>query len=504
MIKNKNIWIIVFTLLAFVIFLFLRLSKLNNIPVFVDEAIYVRWSQVMKNEPNLRFLPQTDGKQPLFMWATIPFFKISSDPLIAGRLVSVASGFGTLIGIGLLSFLLFGDLLVVSLSMLVFAILPYSVFFDRMALADSMLAMFGVWSLALSILFAKTKRLDIAMLLGFAIGGGLLTKSPAIIYYAWLIVALIFFFRLKVNKIKDLGILFLGLFAIVLISQMMYGILRLGPAFEMIGARNQDYLFSWKEVFGHPFNPLIANLKTTFNWLWLLFTPTLLLSLFFGLIPKKTRLYSLFLILIALIPITAQAAIAKVYTSRYALFAVLPLVPVIGFGINWLVTRKGILIKLSSIILIAVPLIISILCVFAPTKAPLSYDMHTGYLEDWTAGWGQKEVANYLIDLETKGEKIVVFTEGFFGTLPDGLQIYTNGHKNITIVGSNPYVGAIPEGLINSSPENSRFLILNKTRNHLNAGSLNNLTLIKEFPKPIRLDGTQEVLQFYRYQLGSL
>ncbi len=504
MIKNKKLWIVFLSVIAIIAFFFLRLYKLNNIPVFVDEAIYVRWSQVMKNEPNLRFLPQTDGKQPLFMWATIPFFKISSDPLIAGRFVSVTSGIGTLIGIGLLSFLLFGDFLTVSLSVLVIAILPYSVFFDRMALADSMLAMFGIWSLALSVLFAKTNRLDIAMLLGFSIGGGLLTKSPAIIYYIWLLIALVFFFKTKVNKLKDFGKLLLGLFAIILISQMMYGILRLGPAFEMIGSRNQDYLYSWREVLYHPLSPLIGNLKTTLNWLWLLFTPTLLLTLFFGFIPKKTRLISLFLILSALIPITAQATIAKVYTSRYALFAVLPFVPVIGFGLNWLVTRKGILIKLSSIILLIVPFVISILCVFAPSKAPLSFDMRNGYLEEWTAGWGQKEIANYLIDLESKGEKVVVFTEGFFGTLPDGLQIYTNGHSNITIVGSNPYVGAIPEGLINSSHLNSRFLVLNKSRNHLNAGSLNNLTLIKEFPKPTRLDGTQEVLQFYRYQQGSL
>lgn len=504
MIKNNKIWIIVFTLLAFGLFFFLRLSKLNNIPVFVDEAIYVRWSQVMKNEPNLRFIPQTDGKQPLFMWSTIPFFKISDDPLLAGRLVSVTTGFGTLLGVGFLAYLIFADLLVVSLSMLVFAILPYSVFFDRMALADSMLGMFGVWSLALSVLFAKTRKLDHAMLLGFAIGGGLLTKSPAIMFYLWLALSLLFFFRPKGSKLKALGNLSLGLLAIVIISQAMYGILRLGPAFEMIGARNQDYLFTWREVLSHPLSPLIGNLKTTANWLWLLFSPALLLVLVLGLLPKKTRSLSLFLIFVSLLPLVAQAAIAKVYTSRYALFAVLPLIPVIGFGFHWLVTRKGILIKLSAFILLLVPLIFSLLCVFAPTKALLSYDMHTGYLEEWTAGWGQKEVANYLIDLESKGEKIVVFTEGFFGTLPDGLQIYTNGHPNITVVGSNPYVGAVPEGLVNTSPDNARFLVINKSRNHLSAGSLDTLKLIKEFPKPARLDGTQEVLQFYRYQLNSL
>jgi hypothetical protein len=504
MIKNKKVWAIAIFLFAIVSFFFFRLSKLNNIPVFVDEAIYVRWSQVMKSEATLRFIPQTDGKQPLFMWATIPFFKISSDPLIAGRLVSVAAGFGALLGIAFLSYILFGDLLIASFSVLVYALIPYTIFFDRMALVDSMLAMFGVWSLGLSVLFAKTGKLEHAMFLGFAIGGGLLTKSPAIFFYVWTCLSLVFSYRPKGDRLRSIGNLLIGLFAAVIISQVMYGVLRLGPAFEMIGARNQDYLYTWKEVLGHPLNPLIANLKTTANWLWLLFTPTILVSLVFGFLPKKTRLPVLFLSLVSLIPLVGQSAIAKVYTSRYALFAVVPLIPITGLGLQWLVTRKGLLIKLSSLLLLAVPVIISGLYVFQPEKAPMSFDMRNGYLEEWTAGWGQRDIANYFIDLESKGESVVAFTEGFFGTLPDGLQIYTEGHKNITIVGSSPNVAVIPEGLINTDPKNQRFLVVNKSRNRLNAGLLDELQLVKEYPKPARLDGSQEALQLYRYLPNSL
>src|SRR3990167_7485247 len=85
----------------------LRLSSLTYVPVFVDEAIYIRLSQVMRAEPTLRFLPLSDGKQPLFMWLTIPLLKIFSDPLFAGRLTSVSSGMAILIGIFLLSYSLF-------------------------------------------------------------------------------------------------------------------------------------------------------------------------------------------------------------------------------------------------------------------------------------------------------------------------------------------------------------------------------------------------------------
>jgi len=484
-------------LLALILFALFRLVNLNSIPVFVDEAIYVRWSQVMRAEATLRFLPLSDGKQPLAMWLTIPLLKFVSDPLIAGRLVSVIAGLGTLVGLSFLTYLLFGSLMVAALSALIYSVLPFTMFFDRMALADSLLGMFGVWSFALSLLFAKTKRLDHAMLLGFAIGGGLITKSPAIFFYAWLGLCLIFTQKISDLK-KNYKNLFLGLLAVILISQGIYSVLRLGPGFGMIGSRNQDYVFSFKEVLTHPLNPFIGNFKTTINWLWLLFTPPIVVTLFLSFFYKKYLRYSLLLFIAALLPLLAQASIAKVYTSRYILFAVDLFIPLCALGIYWLSERKGKIIKLLSPLVIVVPIFISFIYLLSPLSAPMSFDMRNGYLEEWTAGWGQKEIAQYLIKLESEGNKIVVFTEGYFGTLPDGLQIYTEGHKNITIVGSPPEVNHLPEGLVNTSEENLRFLVINKSRNHLPPTDIEKLTLITEYPKAVRLDGTREYLQFFR------
>src|SRR3990167_2345049 len=85
----------------------LRFANLNSIPVFADESIYIRWAQIMKAESTMRFLPLSDGKQPLFMWLVIPFLKIFSDPLLAGRITSGLAGIGTLIGIFLTTSYLF-------------------------------------------------------------------------------------------------------------------------------------------------------------------------------------------------------------------------------------------------------------------------------------------------------------------------------------------------------------------------------------------------------------
>lgn len=496
--RNKILWLLGLGFVTLVLFILFRLYNLNAIPVFVDEAIYVRWSQVMRTEPSLRFIPLSDGKQPLFMWGTIPFLKFISDPLVAGRLVSVFAGLGSLIGVGLLALVLFADPFIAIFSSLLYAIIPFTMFFDRMALADSLLAMFGVWSLFLAVKFVKTLKIEYAMFLGFAIGGGLLTKSPATVFYVWLAVATLFFFNIKNLKSGNLWQLLWGLFLALAISQAMYSILRLGVGFQMIGARNQDYVYSLGEVLRHPLSPLWDNLVKTGNWLFLLFTPTVLLLGAIGYFNPKTRRHYLFLVLIALLPILFQAFIAKVYTSRYALYAVYPLIPLAGLGLHWLFSRKGALIKASIAIFLAVPLLITSVYLFQPYLAPMSIDMSSGYLTGWTSGQGQKDVALYLLARESEGNKIVVFTEGFFGTLPDGLQIYTEGHPNITIVGSNPVITEIPSGLLNSSADNLRYFVINKSRNMLKPEDLEKLELIKEYAKPTGLDGTPEALQFYR------
>lgn len=106
-IKPKHVIALV---VIFIIFFVLRLINLNGLPVFVDEAIYIRWAQVMRSEPTLRFLPLQDGKQPLFMWSMIPMFKVFADPVIAGRILSVLAGFGSLLGLTTLSYLLFSSI----------------------------------------------------------------------------------------------------------------------------------------------------------------------------------------------------------------------------------------------------------------------------------------------------------------------------------------------------------------------------------------------------------
>src|SRR4030042_821895 len=105
------------------LYFILRLINLTILPIFADEAIYIRWSQVMRAEATLRFLPLSDGKQPLFMWLTIPFLKIFSDSLFAGRFLSLWLVRSFRLDLSLISGLVLGGALITKSPAIFFALL---------------------------------------------------------------------------------------------------------------------------------------------------------------------------------------------------------------------------------------------------------------------------------------------------------------------------------------------------------------------------------------------
>ncbi len=482
-----------------------RLINLTEIPVFVDEAIYIRWAQVMRAEPTLRFLPLSDGKQPLFMWLVIPSFKLFADPLFAGRFISILAGFGTLVGVFLLTWYLTKNRFTSLLASLLYIVIPYTLFFDRMALVDSLLSMFAIWSIFIGILFIQTPRLDLAMILGFILGGGLLTKSPAILFIALQPILLL---SLESSPAKgkkhpvQMGFILkilAGWLIAGVIAFAMYNILRLGPNFNQIGARNLDYVFSFREVLSHPLNPFMTNFREKLiTWYPILLTWPILLLIIFSLTIKKHRQFILPLFLWAILPILFQASIAKVFTSRYLLYTVPPLLITAAIALaklkQSLPLYKGVLL---IIILLSFATIRSFTLLTNPTKATLPWETRNGYFEEWTAGYGQKEISQYLIE-RAQNHSVVVGTEGYFGTLPDGLQIYTQNVPHLTVIGVGQPIFQIPDSLWNSLLEHEVYLVVNQSRLNLTPIEFTHLETIAEYPKPTRTDGTHETLLFFR------
>ena len=344
---------IILAVLIFIFALGLRVYNLTLLPVFGDEAIYIRWAQVMRADPSLRFLPLSDGKQPLFMWSVIPLFKIFSDPLFAGRAVSVISGVLTSLGVFTLTYLLFRSKKVAIIAMVIHALSPFSIFFDRLALADSMLAAFGVWTLVFAVLTAKSMRLDFAMIAGFALGGALLTKSPGIFFAILLPTSWILseFPKTIKSRLSHLVKLVLLSLVTLLIGYAMYNILRLGTNFHMIAIRNQDYVYGLRHLFEAPLNPFVSHIKQIFGFFFLLGPYTLFalfaLGVYSGI--KKDLKATIILIVWAFVPILASAEYSKTMTARYVYFSLPFLVAISSVCLIW---ARGNLKKLATVVFI--------------------------------------------------------------------------------------------------------------------------------------------------------
>lgn len=503
--KNIKEYLLTFLLMLLVLFVgaYLRFSNLTLLPVFADEAIYVRWSQVMRAEPTLRFLPLSDGKQPLFMWLTIPMFKLFSDPLFASRSLSVLSGLAASIGIFFLSYVLFKSKKVGIIASLLYIVSPYSVFFNRLALADSLLSMFGIWIILFSIITTKTKRFDLAMLTGFLLGGALLTKSPALFFSilipaTWIMSDFPKKFSKKLIHLIKLIVLFIPTY---LIGYGMYNILRLGPNFHMIGARNFDYVHPYNHILSSPLDPFLPFFDRSFEWIRMMGPWPILFLAFIGIALNINKHFkNIFILFILFIfPIAIQSEFAKVFTARYILFS-LPYLYILAAS-SFLKNKK--IINYVSTIILIFTIIFSLkfdyLLLTDPQKANLPRSERSGYLEEWTAGTGIKEINDIIRSEQQKNSntKIIVGTEGYFGTLPDGLQIYLNDMPEITVIGVGLNFEKLPDSLVESQKAgNLTYLVVNNNR--FNGYTGNNLELIAAYPKATKPDGTNESLLLYK------
>jgi 4-amino-4-deoxy-L-arabinose transferase-like glycosyltransferase len=484
--------------LASFLYLLTRLINLTALPVFVDEAIYIRWAQLIKNVPSLFFIPLTDGKQPLFMWLTALLLRFFSDPLLAGRLVSVLAGLLTLYSIYKILDLIFPK--AKNIALFIYLICPLTFFFDRMALADNLLSALAALSFLFTLRLYQKPSLKSSLSLGFCLGLAWLTKSPAL-YFIFLSIGSFVFLSfpafLKTKKIP-FRLIFWVAFSSVL-TFFLYNLLRLSPSFHMIGLRNQDYIWSFADLLAHPLDPLKPHLSDIITWyrsyaLW----PAIYVSLagyLLFLFKKTTSRFDQRILLVFfwyLLPLLATSILAKVFTARYILFTVPFLIILLSIGLSLALSQLRFAHFLLFLLFIpAYRLIYSFS--FTPFLAKLPAT-ESGYLQDWTAGWGIKETADYL-NLLVKEKPIVIGTEGNFGTLPDGLQIYTDGQKDITVIGLGFGYQTIPEPLLDSRAHgNETFILANQNRLGLSSEQYDLLELVQEYKKP----GNTPSLLLYR------
>ncbi len=458
---------ILLAILISAVYFITRLLNIMSLPIFTDEAIYVRWGQIALHDPTWRFISLTDGKQPMFIWIEMVFLKLIHDPLLAGRLVSVGCGFLSTIGIFFLGREIFKNRWIGLLSALIYVLFPFALVYDRMALYESLVNVFTIWSLYLEVLLVRRNRLDIALILGLVFGGGALTKSD--VYFSMILLPFsLVLFNFKQKELARKLLKWTGLAVLsVVLGYMYYSILRLSPFYGIIGQKNDTFIYSFHDWIETPFAFVVGNFSGLWNWfVTYLKWPLLILLLISLFISKRFIKEKSLLFLWFIFPFTVFAFFGKVLYPRYILFMVLPLIPIMAFGIyrlNFLFKKAwyGILVFLVAI---SLSLYADYFIIFNFSHAPIPQSDLNQYINDWPAGGGVNQMISYFKNI-SQNQKIYVGTEGTFGSVPTlSMQIYLDQDRNILSDGYWPIPSTIPSKLLENAKIMPTYFVFEQTQ----------------------------------------
>ncbi len=463
-------------ILMLLAYLGLHWLSVGSLPVFADEAIYIRWAQLIIDDwQQYLFFALNDGKTPLFIWLLVPWQFLLKDQLLAGRWLSILAGLlQLLVNRSLVKQFKGGkkaQILVQGLTLF----LPFWFFHHQMALMDSLLVL---W-LSLSLVFLlkiKPNRSLISQntgLAGLFFGLALLTKLPAILFLPHF--ALIFWLKWpKKNQLTLIGQLSLS----CLIGLAIFSLLKLNPAFGQLFSRGNDFLFSMNQLINEQkYLVSLSNLGKYYEQVKIYLTlPVLALSLL-GLFTKakKQVIFCHLSWLSFCLPIFIMG---RTVYPRYFLFLALPITIAasLSFAQIWNTTKthaqliRGILVAFLVTSLIMSLRFIYVLS-FKPALTPFPPVDQQQYLEAWSAGFGVKETVE-LIKSKAQDQSILVMTEGYFGTLPDALLMYFHRQdvQNIFITGIGQPVHRFPDEVKKKfSQYDQVWLVVNSHRLKMNS-----------------------------------
>lgn len=478
--------IVFISLLIFIYFL-TRIINLEGFPIFSDEGIYIHWAKIAWHDAAWRFVSLTDGRQPLQTWATIPFLKMFPDnALFAGRLFGAVSGFLGFVGIFTLSYYLFNKQTAYFASIL-YIITPFFLFFDRLAMIDSLVNAAFIWIFLFSILLINTLRLDLALIFGFASGMFLLAKSSVSLFLGLSVFAPLIGLTKNVQKNIRTIINFFILFTIVIfISVLIYNIQRLSPFLHYVAQKNHTFVKTFDEFIKTPFSGFWYNLKytplhTAHNLGWTTFIFGLI---GFYLIFKKKRLLSIYFLIWIFFPYMLITFSMKVLYSRYIIFLLSPFVIFSAYLLNYIFfvkkKRSVLLYGLIIIIVYIFTVYFNYTVIFDYKKIPFLSDDKGQYIEGWPSGHGIKEIIEYA-RLKSKEKPVILLAEGNFGMVGDVLDTFLKKDDYISI---KAYWPLEPKNLM----ENQAFLDKNYvyavSAHQKNTPSNWPVKLIKRFDKP--------------------
>ncbi len=430
-----------FILLSLFYFLF-RIIYLTKLPIFNDEAIYLDWGYREIHVPGLLFFSLFDSKQPFLMWIYGILESILPDPLFAGRMVSVFTGFFTMLGLYKIVLFVWDKKdnvqKIAVLTALLYIVCPIFVFYDRQALMESSLSTIGVWAGYLLIKAVKSEQIsslrNLGSLLGILLGIGFFIKSSASLFLPYLLLTLLF--KKKWYSVVWFFILFFAVTFLLFIQ----------PAFWSTLNTNDRYVFTLTELLHFPFSTWLHTMHGNIEIMFFFLSPTIFISSILGIIVLLKNVKSslrekafthITLILFFIVPIFLTVLLDRGPVQR-------PLVPYLPlaciFASVFLIYFFSIYKKIGVVQIIftlIIPAVMSFYLVINPNQYILLMKNFSGYSQtEYVSGYTSgQEIAKVMDFIETvaKYHKIIITTADNTGNPESALRTYYDNNKKIPI-----------------------------------------------------------------------
>lgn len=431
----------------------LRILLLNHYPFFTDEAIYTYLARSIYDGSLSPFIPLFDGKTVLFVWATSALIALHVPVMLAGRILSAVSFVGT----GYFVFYIARRLIPRSerLALVLYALNPFALFFERMAIMDPLMTtgmMASVYCF-IELLHAHKQRLAYAAATGLLLALAFLAKPTAqILFFALVVLLPLLIIRKKLTITQSL--------LIVLPTIGVFLLMATSSGYDAYRHKNMEFVYS----LGTHYMILLRNGMSNYarlgsELLWFM-SPLIGIPLIIGIwyaFNKKT--YGL--IAIAVFSIGSYIGlclVGRVIFSRH-LFFLAPFISILmAAGFNASYPFK----KIILYVLIGYFVINNALLIWDTPRALLGTQDRDHYVTGTASGYGIAESVAYIQQHAENSPTLVIPLQNF-GNFPYTYDFMLAGSPNITVVGAWKKEEA--QKIIKQYPAATTYLLLNHARN---------------------------------------
>lgn len=460
--QSPVLWLMVAYVLVYAL---TRWYQLTLLPVHFDEIVYLDRVNRMISRYDF-FIGLRDDLRTGHLWIIALLWPFSPDWLWVGRFASTLAGILAGLGVYKSGTLLFSDRRTGLIAAAFYLIVPGVLFYDRMALADSLLTACGVWIVYGVSVYVLTGEDRPLWWLGLVMALAMITKPNGFVFLAVPVLGYLCLRRDTWSTKQVTGMALPLAIGGGLSFALMLPFLskNRGMLWGKAGASGIIGWGDWADRFAQ-------NLSISAGWLvGLLALPIIGLAgcgMVFGLGSRQARRQTLFLALVWSVQWLFSASVSEIWYPRY----LLPVAPEVVLLAAYAASKFAKLFPrapwqaMLAVVLAAStwPIAhVDFWLLAYPPRASLHPEERRQYVTGWPSAYGLAEVASFVQSLAAQYPLVYVVYNENNVMLRKGLRYYLpDAPSNVKLEKFDPFEGGTIEKLDAWAADRPTFVVLN-------------------------------------------